>query len=185
MDIRNNNFAAAVDYLKRNGKIKTQKQLAGMMKVSEDTITRILKGKHVSEDVISKLQAATDCIFNLQWLRGESDVMMAAPIRTEDEQRRTYQQVPTSDADFSSWVNAIIAAKDDAIVALKREGAAKDETIAALHGRLADKDALIQTLQQQVSDYRHLLSYVQSKTVSESYQPPLAQLNMVRCSRTS
>ena len=42
------------------------------MGVSEDTITRILKDRcEVTEDIITKLQTASGCIFNLQWLRGE------------------------------------------------------------------------------------------------------------------
>ncbi len=187
MDIRNNNFAAAVDYLKRNGKIKTQKELAGIMGVSEDTITRILKGKRVTEDAISKLQNATDCIFNIQWLRGESDIMLTAEIRSKGEQDRINPHAQMPGADFSSWANAIIAGKDDAITALKREIAAKDETIATKdetiatqRGQLADKDALILSLQQQVAqaqqqvaDLRHAIAIIQSKTVMESYSTPL------------
>ena len=172
MDIRNNNFAAAVDYLKRNGKIKTQKELAGIMGVSEDTITRILKGKRVTEDAISKLQSATDCIFNIQWLRGESDIMLTAEIRSKGEQDRINPHAQMPGADFSSWANAIIAGKDDAITALKREIAAKDETIATQRGQLADKDALILSLQQQVADLRHAIAIIQSKTVMESYPTP-------------
>ena len=72
MRLRNNIFAAAFDYLKREKGIKTQKKLAELMGVSEDTITRILKDRcEVTEDIITKLQTASGCIFNLQWLRGE------------------------------------------------------------------------------------------------------------------
>ena len=72
MRLRNNIFAAAFDYLKREKGIKTQKRLAELMGVSEDTITRILKDRtDVTEDIITKLQTASGCIFNLQWLRGE------------------------------------------------------------------------------------------------------------------
>ncbi len=72
MRLRNNIFAEAFDYLKREKGIKTQKRLAELMGVSEDTITRILKDRcEVTEDIITKLQTASGCIFNLQWLRGE------------------------------------------------------------------------------------------------------------------
>lgn len=74
---RNNIFAAAFDYLKREKGIKTQKRLAELMGVSEDTITRILKDRcEVTEDIITKLQTASGCIFNLQWLRGEDSTHM-------------------------------------------------------------------------------------------------------------
>lgn len=77
MRLRNNIFAAAFDYLKREKGIKTQKRLAELMGVSEDTITRILKDRcEVTEDIITKLQTASGCIFNLQWLRGEDPTHM-------------------------------------------------------------------------------------------------------------
>jgi transcriptional regulator with XRE-family HTH domain len=77
MRLRNNIFAAAFDYLKREKGIKTQKRLAELMGVSEDTITRILKDRcEVTEDIITKLQTASGCIFNLQWLRGEDSTHM-------------------------------------------------------------------------------------------------------------
>ena len=79
MRLRNNIFAAAFDYLKREKGIKTQKKLAQLMGVSEDTITRILKDRtEVTEDIITKLQTASGCIFNLQWLRGEDPIHMLA-----------------------------------------------------------------------------------------------------------
>ena len=77
MRLRNNVFAAAFDYLKREKGIKTQKRLAELMGVSEDTITRRLKDRcEVTEDIITKLQTASGCIFNLQWLRGEDSTHM-------------------------------------------------------------------------------------------------------------
>ena len=85
MRLRNNIFAAAFDYLKREKGIKTQKRLAELMGVSEDTITRILKDRcEVTEDIITKLQTASDCIFNLQWLRGEDAFhMLASDVPTD------------------------------------------------------------------------------------------------------
>ena len=77
MRLRNNIFAAALDELKRRHIVKTQKELAQKMGVSEDTVTRILKDRtEVTEDAISKLQTASGCIFNLQWLRGEDPYHM-------------------------------------------------------------------------------------------------------------
>jgi plasmid maintenance system antidote protein VapI len=85
MRLRNNIFAAAFDYLKREKGIKTQKRLAELMGVSEDTITRILKDRtDVTEDIITKLQTASGCIFNLQWLRGEDAFHMLASDVAED-----------------------------------------------------------------------------------------------------
>ena len=140
---RNNIFAAAFDELKRNHDITTQLELARRMGVNKDTVTNILHYRTpVSEDIITKLQTASGCIFNLQWLRGESDVMLAANVKKNNN---TTEVTLPSSPDMSSMINSIIAAKDDAIASLKREIASKDETIAT-------KDTLIKTLQQQVSD---------------------------------
>ena len=89
MRLRNNIFAAAFDYLKREKGIKTQKRLAELMGVSEDTITRILKDRtDVTEDIITKLQTASGCIFNLQWLRGEDANNMLASDLADDLYRQ-------------------------------------------------------------------------------------------------
>ena len=94
MRLRNNIFAAALDELKRRQIVKTQKELAQKMGVSEDTVTRILKDRtEVTEDAISKLQTASGCIFNLQWLRGESDTMLM------EKENEPHESAPI-DADF-------------------------------------------------------------------------------------
>ena len=117
------------------------------MGVSEDTITRILKDRtEVTEDVITKLQTASGCIFNLQWLRGEDPFHMLA----KDVEELTKQ---TDDPiDHSSMINAMLAAKDETI-------AAKDETIASLKAQLkamakelTAKDESLALLRQRLSD---------------------------------
>lgn len=160
MRLRNNIFAAAFDYMKREKGIKTQKQLAQLMGVSEDTITRILKDRcEVTEDIITKLQTASGCIFNLQWLRGEDAEPMLASDLIESQQQPV-QGMP----DQSSLVNALIAAKDDAIIALKRELSAKDETIktkddqiAILQNLLKEKDDHISTLKSRTAELRRII----------------------------
>lgn len=166
---RNNIFAAAFDYLKRNTNIKTQQELANRMGVTADTISRIIRAKtDVTEDAITKLQTASGCIFNLQWLRGESETMMANDIDKEAAPAASNRHDSTRFPDYSSMTNAMIAAKDDAIESLKRELvkteesamrelAAKDETISALRGLLDSKDALIDNLKQQISDLHYII----------------------------
>lgn len=147
MRLRNNIFAAAFDELKRNHGIRTQKELARRMGVSEDTITRILRDyTDVTEDIITKLQTASGCIFNLQWLRGEDNEPMLAKDCTAGA-----GPSPAEHVDPSSLVNAMLAAKDETIVAkdeiisslksqivaMQKELAAKDESIALLRQRLS------------------------------------------------
>ena len=132
---RNNNFAAALDYLKRQSEKKLyQKDLAEMLGVTENTISNIINYRTaVSEDMITQLHKISNCIFNLQWLRGQSDVMLAKDVPA----------APLPDNNVQ-----LLAAKDESIATLKRELAAKDATIAA-------KDDIIALLQQQIAELRN------------------------------
>jgi len=139
MRLRNNIFAAALDYLKREKGIKTQKKLAELMGVSEDTITRILKDRtDVTEDIITKLQTASGCIFNLQWLRGEDPYNMLAGDEQQD--------------------------KDDT---LQPSISLYDKLIATLEKQVTDKDSQIEDLRQQVADLRQQVALMTKKEPSE------------------
>lgn len=148
MRLKNNIFAAAFDYLKRNTDIKTQKDLALRMGVTENTITRILKDRtEVTEDIITKLQTASGCIFNLQWLRGEDAFNMLASDAAEAELRKSESK--QNEIDPSSLANAAISAYVESIATLK-------QTISKMevqHEReLADRDARIVELKNTIED---------------------------------
>ena len=148
MRLRNNIFAAAFDYLKRNTDIKTQKDLALRMGVTENTITRILKDRtEVTEDIITKLQTASGCIFNLQWLRGEDAFNMLASDAAEAELRKNESK--QNEIDPASLANAAISAYVECIATLK-------QTISKMevqHEReLADRDARIVELENTIKD---------------------------------
>lgn len=176
---RNHIFAAAIDELRRReNKRLSQKEIADRMGVTEDTISRIMRlHNQVTEDIITRLQTASGCIFNLQWLRGESDVMLAA-----DADKAPVADIlhESTHIDQSSLMNATIAAQQTSIESLKREVAkteesakrelaAKEETISALRSQLATKDALIKSLQQQVVDLRAALAEQQKKDFLDNY----------------
>lgn len=146
MKLRNNIFAAALDYLKRNTDIKTQKELARRMGVTETTITRILRDyTEVTEDIITKLQTASGCVFNLQWLRGEdSEHMLAVDVvETPKESQPVIDQ--------SSMVNSIIAAKDETIATLQARIVDLERTIADKDTIIKDREARIVTLERQLA----------------------------------
>ena len=172
---RNHIFAAAIDELRRReNKRLSQKEIADRMGVTEDTISRIMRlHNQVTEDIITRLQTASGCIFNLQWLRGESDVMLAADVDNRPTPVADNLHESTH-IDQSSLMNATIAAQQTSIESLKREVvkteesskrelAAKEETISALRGQLATKDELVKSLQQQVADLRAALAEQQTK----------------------
>lgn len=150
MNKRNDNFAAALAYLKEHGDIKSQKELAQRMGVSEDTISRILQGARVSESSITKFHAATNGLFNLQWLRGQSDVMLSAEAIAAQH---------TSPTPTDVMIAAIVSAKDETIASLKRE--------------LAAKDKLIDTLQLQIDDLRMQGAAVEGFETGRSHSVPV------------
>jgi plasmid maintenance system antidote protein VapI len=126
------------------------------MGVSEDTITRILKDRtDVTEDIITKLQTASGCIFNLQWLRGEDANNMLASDLADDLYRQKNESRP--EIDFSSYINALLAKSDETIAALKRELAAKDEIIAAKDERIADLTKLAEERLHRIAELRRVI----------------------------
>ena len=174
MRLRNNIFAAAFDYLKRNTDIKTQKELARRMGVTENTITRILKGyTDVTEDIITKLQTASGCIFNLQWLRGEDPIHMLA-VDLANAQKNAASSISIEPAaqipDMSSVFNSALAAKDDAIESLKRELRTKDELVQSLRDQLAAKDQLIAEQKARLIEYRRIID---SREFEKNYPFPV------------
>lgn len=141
MRLKNNIFAAAVDEMKRRGIIKYQKDLAQKMDVSEDTITRILKDRtEVTEDVITKLQTASGCLFNLQWLRGESNIMLAEDVQKQTTATPPVQESAPIDMDFFHQALKINA---DIIADLRRN-------VEYFQQLVLDKDSLIQEHNEQI-----------------------------------
>lgn len=149
MKLRNNIFAAAFDYLKRNTDIKTQKELARRMGVTENTITRILRDyTEVTEDIITKLQTASGCVFNLQWLRGEdSEHMLAVDVvETPKETQPVIDQSSMVNASLSAYIQLTNRLTDDLKkkeIEMQERLAEKDARIVELKNTIADKDTII------------------------------------------
>ena len=149
MKLRNNIFAAALDYLKRNTDIKTQKELARRMGVTENTITRILRDyTEVTEDIITKLQTASGCVFNLQWLRGEdSEHMLAVDVvETPKESQPVIDQSSMVNASLSAYIQLTNRLTDDLKkkeIEMQERLAEKDARIVELKNTIANKDTII------------------------------------------
>ena len=170
MRLRNNIFAEAFDYLKREKGIKTQKRLAELMGVSEDTITRILKDRtEVTEDIITKLQTASGCIFNLQWLRGEDAFNMLAIDAAEAELRKSESK--QNEIDPASLANATISAQIETIsrmeVQHERELADRDARIVELKNTIEDKITIIKAREARIVELERQLSAASSSDLSK------------------
>jgi transcriptional regulator with XRE-family HTH domain len=149
---RNNIFAEAFKWIKAHrdneGKgVKYQKDLAALIGVSEDTITRIVRDQtEVTDDFLCKFNEAFDNIFNYQWLRGEEDHPMLAD---ELYKRNPHPSAPM--IDNGSAINAALAAKDETIETLKARIVDLQRTIADKEDMIKSRDARILTLERQLA----------------------------------
>jgi transcriptional regulator with XRE-family HTH domain len=153
-----NNFRRAVEWLKTNGVVKDQKDMAERMGTTENTISRNKHGgvKRPDDDTLRKFNEQFGSIINIDYLRGESKVMLV-----KDLAARQSAKPADKTASLLAAKDETIAAKDEAIAALKGKLSSMDETIATLNGRIADKEKIINTqdeligkLQQQNDDLR-------------------------------
>ena len=143
-------FKRMLDWIFANTDAKNQTDVARKAGLNETTVSRIMKSrvKSVKPETLRDVNTAFGNVFNPEWMRGESDVMLMAdltPVSTE----QAYPTPQTTDP-----VAALLAAKDETIASLKRELDTKDDVIAAKDGIIATKDKLISTLQQQINDLR-------------------------------
>jgi hypothetical protein len=93
---------------------------------------------YLTDNLFKNICEAYPCVFNLNYLlTGEGDLLtVAEDIHTEDLEKMFNQQP----IDYSSLVNAALAAKD--------------ETIRALEGSLRDKERIIQLLEKELKDLK-------------------------------
>lgn len=149
---RNNIFAEAFKWIKAHrdneGKgVKYQKDLAALIGVSEDTITRIMRDQtEVTDDFLCKFNEAFDNVFNYQWLRGEDNEPMLA---AELANRSPHPSAPM--IDNGSAINAALAAKDETIETLKERIADLQHTIADKEEIIKARDARIATMERQLA----------------------------------
>ena len=123
---RNMSFAAALAYLRsidKDAKL-THCKLAEKIGIDEDTITNILNYyTRVSDTTMNKLFVNTDKIFNLQFLLGQSSVMLAEDLAKEDVTRHN--------AEFAALLAAkdsIIATKEALISTLRQQISSSKES---------------------------------------------------------
>ena len=154
MRLRNEIFAHVLDWLIQNNKVEDQKDLALKTGISQNTVSRIMTGKvEPSDDTLRKLNATFGNIFNMQYLRGESIVMLIEDVayyKTHPgELNKLINGEGDNKIDQSSLVNAALAAKD--------------ETIAALHDQLTAKDTVIQAKDELIANLRQQLDILQKQ----------------------
>jgi uncharacterized protein (DUF3084 family) len=112
---------------------------------------------------------ATGDMFNVQFLRGESNVMLAADIRKDADLQqisagiRQDKSTTLPQSENSSWADAVIAAKNETIKSLERELASKDETIKAKSETIASLELVNSDLRQRVAELQAQLALEKTK----------------------
>lgn len=132
---KNTRFFVAIDYLYEKRLVKTQRDLAVKIGITETSISRLRKGQRgVSYETLRKLNETFGNIFNMQYFRGESDVMLVADIGKE--------QPPTNiEVDGTTSLLEIAAQLIKDVEGIRRELTAEREQTRQLN------EQLIQTLQ--------------------------------------
>lgn len=156
----NTNFARVIDYLRYNGFVHNQRELADRIGSTPTTISRNKHGfvDRTDEETIYKFNAVFGHIINVAYLRGESDVMLVSDLSPEEKiniglSSATDFPKKNSDSETSSLVNATIAAKDETIAALKREIDTKNDIIALLREQLNDLKAAAYPQKEVITPY--------------------------------
>lgn len=126
-------FKTMVDWIVDNTEMRNSTETLRKAGLDASNYSKIKSGtnKSVKYETMRKLNNAFGKVFNPEWMRGKSDVMLVADLAQVCSDKRS------EPVDMTELLLA-----------------AKDETIAALRDQLADKDALIATLRQQLLDLR-------------------------------
>ena len=141
----NHRVIAMVDYILDHRIYADQKQLAAAAGLTNTTISRMKSGaiKNPTMSSLIKINDACGGIFNMDYLRGRSNTMLAADAVTPTTDAAAPAQpavMPASNAELSSYVNSALASKD--------------ETIEALKSKLADLGTLVDELREQLAEKR-------------------------------
>lgn len=143
-----------LDWIYANTETHNQTGVARKIGMNPVSMSKIHNGKtkSVKQETLRAVNAAFGNVFNPEWLRGESDVMLLADVNKQPSAQvgATWPASPGTDGMAAVIIDSLkreLAGKDETISSLKRELAAKDEVVAA-------KDKVISTLQQQNDDLR-------------------------------
>ena len=167
-DQRNINFGEMLDYIKRSyDDVNTQNDLATVLGVSKDTISNIKQGNtSVSDDFISKVMARFEGVFNIQWLKGRSKIMLQKDVSPEEKSDRKIDEGSAVNAALAAK-DVTIASKDETIASKNQTIESKDQTIASLERELKTKDVMIDMLRERVNELKELRQQPKPQLASE------------------
>ena len=170
---RKDRLKQVYEHVRKYYGIHTQGEFADYIKYARAYISSAMHGneKNLTNKLFTSINDAFPGVFNLTYLiRGFGRLLtIEEQARCEDIDDRMsnpeYAYKPHQEekekesgmqghADYSSLINATIAAKDDAIESYKKLLQSKDELIASLEQRIKEKDDYIATLKERLVEYR-------------------------------
>jgi hypothetical protein len=159
VDTREKFRAILNDIAERDG-IKRFNKLVEMTGISSTTFTSIKLNRvnEVDVETFRKLNAAFDNRYNVLWFQGDSPYMMM-----EEYLAANKSQLPLPD--YTSLLNAALAAKDETIEAYQKRLEDKDVIIESLRAQLAEKDEHIAELKAHNIELRHQLDQYQNADI--------------------
>lgn len=191
--LKNELFRVAVDYLFREKKVGSQKELAEKIGITEPSLSRVMNGgRTVSDKTLHKMNEAFGGIFNMAYFRGEDPQCMLMEdllyYQQHPEERLVFvkpkkENVPQSEpVQPSSQDTTLIMSKMFESM-LKPIEAAHDQQVAALNQQIADKQTIIDiqadkiksqadeiaSLQKLIADIRSMPASINIEDVLKKY----------------
>ena len=153
----NHRVIAMIDYVLEHRIFIDQKKIAAAAGLTSTSISRMKSGaiKNPTVSSLMKINDACGGIFNVDYLRGRSHIMLAKDAPNADAEPAAPAapvSPPASNAELSSYANSALASKD--------------ETIEALKSKLADRDQLVEELREQLSEKRRDKAELQDENYS-------------------
>ena len=192
--LKNELFRVAVDYLFREKKVGSQKELAEKIGITEPSLSRVMNGgRTVSDKTIHKMNEAFGGIFNMAYFRGEDPSCMLMEdliyYKQHPEERLVFEkpkvistQVPaTSDLSIliekavekaTAYADKTIATLEKQVARYEKELDAKSEEIKRLQARIHELEAFTTVIRTDDP----LRNYPFEVGVSEKKESPRAKL---------
>jgi transcriptional regulator with XRE-family HTH domain len=162
--LKNELFRVAVDYLFKEKKVGSQKELAEKIGITEPSLSRVMNGgRTVSDKTIHKMNEAFGGIFNMAYFRGEDPHCMLLEdliyYKQHPEERLVFEkpkvistQIPTT-SDLSiliekavekatAYADKTIATLENQVERYEKELDAKSEEIKRLQARIQELEAV-------------------------------------------
>lgn len=139
---RKERFGKAYNYLKFQGIIKKQEDVAKTMGATRANVSLALNGNPavLTDNFLMRFAKAYSGMFSCDWLlTGDGEMLITNELKPEP-----VNESAGSSIDTGSILNALLAAKDETIAALQDQLAAKEEIIQT-------KEELIATLRNQLA----------------------------------